>query len=123
MKLFICSLLLPALFINHSWAGSKVRSLKLSEKSVPTIPISSRGAVISFPTKPTNVILGAKGSFGIEYVKSDLAISPMNSAARSNLFVYLEGRRFNLELVSSVSGYTLVIIDDTENDLVRVEDE
>lgn len=44
--------------------------------------------------------MGDQGLFAIEYVESDLAIAPVKSGATTNLFVYLEGRRFSFELIA-----------------------
>lgn len=86
-----------------------VKVIRLDEKSIGKVLISTRGTVLSFPIKPSKVILGRAGTFGIEYVESDLAISPLNTAARSNLFVYLFGRRFSFDLITSPQGGTPVI--------------
>lgn len=124
MKYFVAFFLVSAFLVQSAYASrGKVRTIRLNDKTVATIPISTKGAILNFPTKPTNVILGAKNSFAIDYVKSDLAISPMTSASRSNLFVYLDGRRFNFDLVASRSGYSLVVIKDSADSLVRVKNE
>lgn len=86
-----------------------VRVLRLSESNVGKILISTRGTVLSFPAKPTKVILGRSGAFGIEYVENDLAISPLSTNSRSNLFVYVLGRRFAFDLVASPQAGTSVI--------------
>jgi hypothetical protein len=89
--------------------AGEARVIRLSESNVGKILISTRGTVLSFPAKPTKVILGRSGSFGIEYVENDLAISPLSSAARSNLFVYVLGRRFAFDLVAAPQAGTSVI--------------
>ena len=90
-----------------------VKTIRLCEKGVASVVISTRGTVLEFPLEPEKVILGTKGAFAIEYVRSDLALSPLTSSARSNLFVYLSGRRFVLELsTSATSGHTMYFIKD-----------
>lgn len=89
--------------------ASEVKMIRLSEMIVAKVYISTRGTVLSFPTKPSKVILGRANSFGIEYVENDLAISPLSLSARSNLFVYLFGRRFAFDLVASPESGTSVI--------------
>ena len=89
--------------------AEEVRVIRLDEKSIGKVLISTRGTVLSFPIKPSKVILGRAGTFGIEYVENDLAISPLNTAARSNLFVYLFGRRFSFDLITSTQGGSPVI--------------
>ncbi|MGE3261363.1 MAG: hypothetical protein AB7K68_06260 [Bacteriovoracia bacterium] len=89
--------------------ADEVKVVRLDEKTIGKVLISTRGTVLSFPIKPSKVILGRAGTFGIEYVENDLAISPLNIAARSNLFVYLFGRRFSFDLITSTQGGSPVI--------------
>ncbi|MCC7403244.1 MAG: hypothetical protein IT288_02500 [Bdellovibrionales bacterium] len=109
-ELFFFTLILVLLtsFTINAFA-EEAKIIRLDEKTIGRVLISTRGTVLSFPIKPTKVILGRAGTFGIEYVESDLAISPLNTAARSNLFVYLYGRRFSFDLVTSPQGGSPVI--------------
>jgi len=94
------------------WAAN-VKSIKLCEAEVAPVLISTRGTALEFPVEPEKVLLGSKGSFAIEYIRSDLTISPLSSNSRSNLFVYLQGRRFVLDLISSPStNHALYFIKD-----------
>jgi hypothetical protein len=96
--------------------------VRLDNRSVARVSIAVDGTVLDFPIKPTKVILGRKNSFGIEYVESDLAISPLGTAARSHLFVYLEGRRFTLDLFTVMSGGCAVIaVRDSKDNQVSVD--
>jgi len=99
--------LLSAFTINAF--SDEVKVIRLDDKTIGKVLISTRGTVLSFPIKPSKVILGRSGTFGIEYVENDLAISPLNVSARSNLFVYLFGRRFSFDLVTSPQGGSPVI--------------
>ena len=105
---FALILILLSAFTINAFAD-EVKVIRLDEKSIGNVLISTRGTVLSFPIKPTKVVLGRAGTFGIEYVENDLAISPLNTAARSNLFVYLFGRRFSFDLVTSSQGGSPVI--------------
>lgn len=86
-----------------------------------SISISPKGTVLDFPSEPEKVILGTKGSFSIEYIRSDLAISPTTMYSKSNLFVYLQGRRFALDLSTTATGVTLYFIKDCDNDKTLVK--
>lgn len=86
------------LFVSKAFAA-EVRTVRLSDERVAEIRVSSRGTVLSFPIRPTKVILGKQQAFGIEYVENDLAITPLGGAVRSHLFVYLYGRRFTFDLI------------------------
>ena len=86
---------------------------------VAHIKVSPRGTVLSFPTKPTKVIIGSKGAFGLEYVANDIAISSLSKTSRANIFVYLDGRRFTFDLSTSITdGDQIVLVcDDLENQI------
>jgi hypothetical protein len=113
--LFLYLSLVPKLF------AQTVKTIKLCEKNVAIAYVSTRGTVFEFPTEPEKVVLGTKNSFSIVYIKSDLAISPATFNSRSNLFVYLQGRRFVLDLTTSPSGGSLYFIKDCDADKIRPE--
>ncbi|MBS1983076.1 MAG: hypothetical protein JST16_02795 [Bdellovibrionales bacterium] len=102
---------LLALTLASSQAFSaEVRHVWLTDDSTTQAPISSRGTALSFPVRPTQVILGQKGSFGIEYVERDLVVTPLAPNARAHLFVYLYGRRFTFDLVAVMNSEATIII-------------
>lgn len=88
------------------------RVVKVCDNQVVTVPISTKGTVLDFASEPEKVILGTKGSFFIEFVKNDLVLSPKSLPQRSNLFVYLFGKRYVLDLKSDPLGATVVVVKD-----------
>lgn len=113
-------LILALCFVPQVFADN-VKTIKLCEKSVAPIYVSPKGTVLEFPAEPEKVVLGTKSSFSIEYIRSDLAISPSTLNSKSNLFVYLQGRRFVLDLATTQSGVTLYFIKDCDADRVSVK--
>ncbi|PIU00993.1 MAG: hypothetical protein COT74_00330 [Bdellovibrionales bacterium CG10_big_fil_rev_8_21_14_0_10_45_34] len=108
-------------FIAPVWANS-VKTVRLCEKGVLTAYVSPRGTVLDFPTEPEKVVLGSKNTFSIEYIRSDLTISPLSLQARSNLFVYVQGRRFVIDLITSqANGAATYYIRDCVEDRVKVK--
>jgi len=98
----------------------EARTLRLSPKQMGRIIIApGRTTILSFPMKPTKVILGNKGMFAVEYVENDLAIAALTSTSRSNLFVYLDSRRFGFDLSTSSQGAEEIVLvrDATENQM------
>lgn len=94
--------------------------LKLNESTIGRIYLTpGRTTVLSFPMKPSKVILGNQGSFTVQYVENDLAISPTRVGARSNLFVYVASRRFALDLISGGTADFIVVIRDKEADTTK----
>ena len=96
----------------RSVTDPRVETVYLDEDRVAVLSISKMGTVISFPTKPSKVLLGRSGSFTIEYIESDLAITPGVAGATSNLFVYVLKRRFSFILREAPSGPSIFKIRD-----------
>lgn len=90
----------------------RVKTLRLKDNVVKQVYISHRGGVINFPSKPSKVVLGNSSSFAIEYIKNDLVVSPLLSNARAHIFVYVGSRRFNLDVISSKKGSTVLQVRD-----------
>jgi hypothetical protein len=107
---FFFVLLLVFLLSMGKAHAQQVRTVRLADETVARIGVSARGTVLSFPIKPTKVILGNQGAFGIEYVENDLAVTPLSPSGRSHLFVYLFGRRFSFDLVTDLSSGTAIVL-------------
>ncbi len=119
--MFLVFIMALVFFLNHAHAAD-VRTVKLSQTNVARIFVSpGRSTVLSFPTKPAKVILGNQGVFAIEYVENDLAIAALSQKSHSDLFVYLDGRRFAFDLVSvSSGGDTIVLVRDADEEPVPI---
>jgi hypothetical protein len=92
------------------------QNLALAHLCVAT---SSRHGFPPFCFKPEERVAGdffnekAGQTKRLQYVENDLAVSPLKADARSNLFVYLYGRRFSFDLRSGPNaGSSLVIVKD-----------
>lgn len=106
--LFVLFALLPGL----SFAG-QARTVYLSEKTMASVRVTpGRSTILSFPVKPNKVIVGNQGLFAVEYVETDLAIAALRGEARSNLFVYMEGRRFAFDLKTAPDGDEIILVRD-----------
>ena len=93
--------------------AKEARTVKLDDKKVAQIFVRvGRSTVLNFPVKPSKVVLGNTGAFSVQYIENDLAISPLSLGASSNLFVYLQGRRFGFDLVPSTQSDEIVIVRD-----------
>ena len=103
--------------------GKEARVLRLSEKNVETVHIHPGfTTVLSFPMKPTKVLVGNRGLFGVEFINNDVAISCLAGSAESNLFVYLENRRFAFDLISKPgTSDEIILVRDSLEDAVRVK--
>jgi hypothetical protein len=119
---WVIPLIIAALSYTAASEASQVRRLRLNSEAVAEIKVSTKGTVLSFPTKPQKVLLGRKNSFGLEYVENDVAISPLSLNSKSNLTVYLEGRRYTFKLVTSdAKGDEIVLIRDSLERALKVK--
>lgn len=102
--------------------AQKARTVFLTDKKMERISVASgRSVIINFPARPSKVIVGNQGLFAVEYVENDLAIAALRSSASSNLFVYLEGRRFGFDLsTTSGQGDEIVLVRDADDRKIKV---
>ena len=98
--------------LNVKSFAKTTKTLVLSDEIVAIVPISLRGAILNFPSKPKKVVVGNKSAFVIDYIGNDVILSPLFSGARSNIFIYLEGRRFNIDATAKQLGHTIIQVRD-----------
>jgi hypothetical protein len=115
-------LLLSAAILSAPVFAKKARTAYLTDKKMENVSVApGRSVILSFPSRPTKVIVGNQGLFAVEYVENDLAIAALRNPARSNLFVYLEGRRFGFDLRTTAGdGDEILLVRDSEDQKVKV---
>ena len=121
--LIFISIVLSLCWIKYAWGKEMdARLVRLSDEKMAKIYIApGRSTILNFPVKPTKSILGNKGSFSIEYIENDLALNALSSAARSNLFVYLQGRRYGFDLITTNQrGDSIVLVRDAFEKQMKV---
>lgn len=111
------------LLVNDSEAKTSLRTVKCDESKMIEVYVKpSFSTIINFPVKPDNVVLGGKNQFAIEYIKNDLALTALASNSRTNLFVYLFGRRCGFQLMASASQHdNLILVRDPEETKIKVQ--
>ena len=97
-----------------------VATLALKTDEVRSVPVSFQGAIINLPAKPDKVVLGNQHSFSVDYVGNDVVIAPLSSRSRANVFIYVSGRRFSIDLYAKATGFTIIQIRDKETESVEV---
>ena len=75
---------------------------------------------LNFPTNPKEVIAGEAG-FDFRTIRSDLVIKAMRPGAKTNLLVYLEGRRCSFHLVSGQEGDEILYVRDPKDKTFEVK--
>lgn len=83
-------------------ASRQVRKLFLKRDEIVQVRTSiGIATIIQVPDRPTSVVLGDTNAFKVEYLDTAVTIKPLNHSSKSNLYIYTEGRRFNVSLVTT----------------------
>jgi hypothetical protein len=101
---------------------------KSKQKVIPCDEIRSQLVIIpygrvtalNFPTSPKEVIPGEAG-FDFKTIRSDLVIKALRPGAKTNLLVYLEGRRCSFHLASGAVGDEIILIRDPKEKTFEVK--
>jgi hypothetical protein len=106
-----------------AFASPDWRAVKCDETKVVTIYVHPNfGTILNFPIKPDEVLLGSTKLFNIKYIKNDLALTALSSVARTNMFVYLFGRRCGFLLTTGSGRYDSVVrVQDPDENKIKVK--
>lgn len=96
--------MIVALLISLSVAKAepaRVRKVEVKTDQIVSVRTAIGVAtIIQVPDRPTSLVVGDSESFKIEYLDQAITIKPLRSNARSNLYIYTDWRRFNVQLVA-----------------------
>lgn len=102
-----------------TWA--RVRTVEVKKDQIVTVRTALGVAtIIQVPDRPNSLVVGDQSAFKVEYLDQAITIKPLHGSARSNLYIYTDYRRFNVQLVSgqeSVADYVVYL----ENPQERVK--
>ncbi len=56
--------------------------------------------IIQVPDRPNSVVVGDQESYKVEYLDQAITIKPLHGGAKSNLYVYTDWRRYNVQLIT-----------------------
>lgn len=90
-----------ALFAINSNGAERVRRVPVQGDQIVTVRTSiGIATIIQVPDRPNSVVVGDQDSFKVEYLDQAITIKPISGVAKSNLYIYTDWKRFNVELVS-----------------------
>lgn len=116
-----------ALILSCIWlpivALADSRTVKCDDNKITQIYISPNfGTIINFPIKPDDVLLGSTKQFAIKYIKNDIALTALSGTAKTNMFVYLFGRRCGFLLTAGSGHYdSIVKVRDADENKIKVK--
>jgi hypothetical protein len=101
---------------------TEARTLTLSDRQVAVVNVHPGGTVLSFPAKPSKVVIGREAQFDVQYIENDVALVALTPSATANLFVYMLGRRYTFDLRSFPGrGDRIVRIRDRLDDVFEID--
>jgi len=110
MAFVLVSLFLLAILVKAALASGRVRTVYLDETKIENILIRpGLLTALHFPVKPDNAAFGMSGVFAPSYIENDIVIGALKPQGRTNMMVYLFGRRFTFELLTSSGAYDEIV--------------
>ncbi len=99
------------LFPVFSIAAERVRRVSVAEDQIVTVRTClGIATLIQVPDRPNSVVVGDQDSFKVEYLDQAITIKPLSGAAKSNLYIYTDWKRYNVELVSGSESHANYVV-------------
>ena len=94
-------LLVPVL----SFATERVRHIECHTDQIVTVRTAlGIATIIQVPDRPNSVVVGDQDKFKVEYLDQAITIKPLQAGAKSNLYVYTDYQRYNVQLVTGAEA-------------------
>lgn len=85
--------------------SAKVRRVLISQDQIAVVHTAvGIATIIQVPDRPNSLVVGDTEAFKVEYLEQAITIKPLHAGARSNLYIYTDYRRFNVQLVTGPEG-------------------
>jgi hypothetical protein len=83
-------------------ASGKVRKIEVKADQIVTVKTAiGIATIIQVPDRPNSIVVGDQAAFKVEYLDQAITIKPLHGGAKSNLYIYTDYRRFNVQLVTA----------------------
>lgn len=98
MKIIFIAL---AFFSEISFAAPS-RTVQMKEGEMTPVYVSPRfSTILQFDAHPEPGLIGDQDAFKVEYMRNLVAIKPLMSRGKTNLFIFTKEGQFNFQLISS----------------------
>lgn len=82
-------------------ADTHVRRVAVKSDQIVTVRTAiGIATIIQVPDSPNSVVVGDQSAFKVEYLDCAITIKPLSPGAKSNLYVYTDWKRYNVQLVA-----------------------
>lgn len=90
---------------SFSFAAERVRHVQCHDDQIVTVHTAlGIATIIQVPDRPNSVVVGDQDKFKVEYLDQAITIKPLQGGAKSNLYVYTDYRRYNVQLVTGAEA-------------------
>ncbi|MGE3758444.1 MAG: TrbG/VirB9 family P-type conjugative transfer protein [Pseudobdellovibrionaceae bacterium] len=106
---------------NEAEASGRVRRVSVQTDQIVTVQTAlGIATIIQVPDRPNSLVVGDTESFKVEYLDQAITIKPLLPGAKSNLYIYTDYRRFNVQLVAGpeVSADYVVYLESPKEKIV-----
>lgn len=87
------------------WADVRIRRIQMQQDQIAKVQTAlGIATIIQVPDRPNSIVVGDQNSFKVEYLDQAITIKPLHGSARSNLYIYTDYRRYNVQLVTSTES-------------------
>ena len=101
MKTIILSLVIAVSLYATALASSRVKKVEVQKDQIVRVNTAiGIATIIQVPDRPNSVVVGDQDAFKVEYLDLAITIKPITPHGKSNLYIYTDYRRFNVELNS-----------------------
>ena len=113
MNPFLTWIFLFFISLEISAAPSRVRRVPVLPDQIVTVKTAlGIATIIQVPDRPNSLVVGDNEAFKVEYLDQAITIKPLHGGAKSNLYIYTDYRRFNVQLITgaeSASDYVVYL--------------
>ena len=118
MRTLILSLMSALALYATALASSRVKKVEVQKDQIVHVNTAMGIAtIIQVPDRPNSVVVGDQDAFKVEYLDLAITIKPITPHGKSNLYIYTDYRRYNVELStgSESSADYVVYLENPEN--------
>ena len=83
----------------------KVRRVLVEQDQIVSVKTAlGIATIIQVPDRPNSLVVGDTEAFKVEYLDQAITIKPLHGGVKSNLYIYTDYRRFNVQLVTGLEA-------------------
>lgn len=103
IKIFCITIL--SLVTTVAMANTRVRRVSVIGDQIITVRTAlGIATIIQVPDRPNSVVVGDQEAFKVEYLDQAVTIKPLDSSAKTNIYIYTDWKRYNVELISGAGA-------------------